>query len=104
MNQVLLPQSVALSTITIGRIVVNERLDRETRDAYQLTLTAEDVSDSPISVTLPVTITVLDTNDNSPEFAQPQWNFTLRENINNVLIMNFNVRKSVDLTYSIQGP
>ena len=90
-NQILLPQSVALSTITTGRIFVDEQLDRETRDSYQLTLMAVDISDSPLSAILPILITVLDTNDNLPTFTQPLFNFTLRENINNVLIMNFSV-------------
>ena len=91
MNQIVLPQSVALSTITIGRIFVAQELDREARDLYQLTLMAEDISDSPLSAMLPLTVTVLDMNDISPEFTQPLWNFTLRENTNNVFIMDFNV-------------
>ena len=91
-NQILLPQSVALSTVITGRIFTAQQLDREARDNYQLTLTAEDISDSPLSTVIPVTVAILDANDNSPEFMQPSWNFTIRENTNNVYVMDFNVR------------
>ena len=92
MSQRLNPQSTSPSTITRGRIITAQLLDREERDSYQLMLIAEDRSDSPLSASVPVTLTVLDANDNPPTFAQSSWNFRLQENINSVLIMIFNVR------------
>lgn len=90
-TEILLPQSPALSTITRGRISVAQVLDREERELYQLTLVAQDLTSTPLSVSIPVSITVLDTNDNLPTFAQPFWNFSLIENIASAFIMEFNV-------------
>ena len=92
-TEILLPQSPALSTITRGRISVAQVLDREEREMYQLTLIAQDLTSTPLSVSIPVSITVLDTNDNLPTFAQPFWNFSLIENIASGFIMEFNVSK-----------
>ena len=108
-SQRLVPQSVTPSTITRGRIRTAQAIDREDMDIYQLTLIAQDQSDSPLSASIPIMISVLDTNDNQPMFAQPSWNFTVTENTNNVLIMEFNVRvigvrtcqKSTELSCSL---
>ena len=89
----LLPESSSLSTITRGRIFTAQQLDRELSEMYQLTLVARDISDAPLSTSVSISITVLDVNDNVPAFAQAMWNFSIEENINNALIMEFNVRK-----------
>jgi hypothetical protein len=91
-NQRLVPASVSLSTVTRGRIVTAQAIDREEMGLYQFTLIAQDLSDSPTSASIPLMIEVLDLNDNAPLFAQPSWNFTLRENIDNIFVMEFNVR------------
>lgn len=91
MSQRLIAQSVSLSTVTRGRISTAQLIDREDTDMYQLTLTAQDLSVSPTSASIPLVVGVMDVNDNAPMFAQRSWDFTLRENTNNVLIMEFNV-------------
>lgn len=90
-NQRLVPQSVSLSTVTRGRVSTAQAIDREDTEVYQLTLTAQDLSNSPMSASIPLVVGVMDVNDNSPMFAQPSWDFSLRENTNNVLVMEFNV-------------
>ena len=96
MTQRPVPQSVLPATITRGRIVTAQEIDREEIDLYQLTLTAEDVSDSPLSESIPFAITVLDANDNLPLFDEPSWNLTVTENTEDLFIMEFNVSISGD--------
>lgn len=90
-NQRLVPASVSFSTVTRGRVVTARAIDREAMDIYQLTLTAQDLSDSPLNASIPLMIVVLDINDNFPMFARPSWNFILTENTDNILVMEFNV-------------
>ena len=90
-NQVVDPQLLTLSTMVQGRITATQSLDREAIDSYQLILTARDSSANPRVSSIPLRITVLDVNDNSPMFSMPSFNFTLNENTNDTLIMEFNV-------------
>lgn len=85
-------ESAAPITFTRGQIITTQSLDREDIETYQLVLMAEDTSTSPLSASIPAIITVLDRNDNAPMFARPSYSFMLLENINNTLIMEFNVR------------
>uniref|UniRef100_S4RRC9 Protocadherin 8 n=1 Tax=Petromyzon marinus TaxID=7757 RepID=S4RRC9_PETMA len=62
-----------------AELVVKSRLDREQEGEYTLQLTAWDGGDPPRSGTTLVRITVLDSNDNSPVFAQTSCNVTVRE-------------------------
>ncbi|XP_078457207.1 protocadherin-18-like [Lampetra planeri] len=62
-----------------AELMVKSRLDREQEGEYTLQLTAWDGGDPPRSGTTLVRITVLDSNDNSPVFAQPSCNVTVRE-------------------------
>lgn len=93
MTQRLVPQSVLSSTSTRGRIVTAQPIDREEIALYQLSLIAEDVSDSPLSESIPVMISVLDVNDNFPLFDEPSWNLTVTENTEDLFIMEFNVSR-----------
>ena len=77
--------------VTRGRISTAQVLDREERGMYQLMLVAQDLTNLPLSASVPVVITVVDTNDNSPIFAQPVSSFSLPENIDSAFIMEFNV-------------
>ena len=74
-----------------GRIVTTQSLDREDMSTYQLFLMAEDRGDSSFSTTVPLIISLLDQNDNSPLFSQPSWIFELPENTNGTLVTTFNV-------------
>ena len=74
-----------------GRIVTTEALDREDISSYQLMLVAADMTTSPLSTSIPLTVSVLDVNDNRPTFERPSWIFSLPENTNGTMIMDFNV-------------
>lgn len=50
-------------------LVLKQRLDRESRDAYALTLLAIDGGSPARSASLRMRINVLDINDNAPSFS-----------------------------------
>ena len=62
---------------------------------YQLTLIAQDRGSPPLSTTVPVIISLVDVNDNSPVFARPNFIINQLENTNGTLIMDFNVCLSI---------
>lgn len=62
-------------------IVINQEVDRETRDFYQLLITAVDGGYPQKSGSLTVNITVADVNDNKPRFLQQSYNATVEENV-----------------------
>ena len=65
-----------------GFVAVNKNLDRETVDAYSLYVSATDnAALNPKSAFARVNFTVLDENDNSPQFVN-LVNFTVLENAN----------------------
>ncbi|KAK6741938.1 hypothetical protein RB195_009674 [Necator americanus] len=49
-----------------GMIYVNENIDRETKDIYHITVTAQDQGEPPLSSSVPVRIRIADVNDNAP--------------------------------------
>ena len=53
-------------------------LDYETRREYQLTVEATDTGGLRDSV--PLTITLLDVNDNAPQFLRPEYRAFVKEN------------------------
>ncbi|XP_047676051.1 protocadherin gamma-A4-like isoform X3 [Tachysurus fulvidraco] len=55
-------------------------LDREQQEHHNLILTAFDGGTPQKSGTVKITVTVLDTNDNSPVFSQPVYRVSLSEN------------------------
>lgn len=77
---------------TQARLLTTQVLDREEQDTYQLSLVGQDRGNPPLSSSVLITISLLDVNDNPPLFSQPSWSFNLAENINNALIMDFNVK------------
>lgn len=68
------PREFSLDATT-GEIKTNVVLDRETRDRYDLVV----LSSQP-TYPIEVRITVLDTNDNAPEFPEPGIDVTFSEN------------------------
>ena len=54
------------------------QLDYETRREYQLTVEATDTGGLRDSV--PLTITLLDVNDNAPQFLRPEYRAFVKEN------------------------
>ncbi|VDM97757.1 unnamed protein product [Thelazia callipaeda] len=55
-------------------LIVNGQLDREYRDHYELIIEAVDGGNPPRSSSMLVNVTVLDVNDNAPEFSQSRYN------------------------------
>ncbi len=78
--------------VTRGRVLNRVPLDREEMDSYQLTLTAMDRSLAPLSVSMPLTVSVSDVNDNMPMFASPNVTFVLTEDTTTTFIASFTVR------------
>ncbi|XP_042636646.1 protocadherin gamma-A8-like [Orycteropus afer afer] len=67
-------------TIT-PELVLERALDREQEAAHHLVLTAADGGDPRRSGTVRIHVTVLDTNDNAPVFAQPIYRVKVPENV-----------------------
>ena len=60
-----------------GELFNLKPLDRETTPSYSVRV---NVSDGQSSASVPVTITVRDANDNSPEFTGASYEFSVLEN------------------------
>ncbi|KAF2360138.1 Cadherin, partial [Trinorchestia longiramus] len=58
-----------------------EKLDMETRDSYQLNISAQDGGTPPHFGFLLVNVSILDVNDNSPTFDYGEYNVTLSESV-----------------------
>jgi len=65
---------------TTGQISLAKRLDRESQEEYLLQITAQDTGESEkLSSTVPLSITVLDENDNAPEFTHSEASISISE-------------------------
>ncbi|XP_075397831.1 protocadherin gamma-A8 isoform X7 [Tenrec ecaudatus] len=62
-------------------LVLERALDREKEAAHHLVLTASDGGDPRRSSTVRIHVTVLDTNDNAPVFAQPVYRVKVPEDV-----------------------
>ncbi|XP_017691028.1 PREDICTED: cadherin EGF LAG seven-pass G-type receptor 2 isoform X1 [Lepidothrix coronata] len=62
-----------------GWIVVASELDREAMDFYSFGVEAQDQGTPPMASTASVSVTILDVNDNSPEFTQREYGARLNE-------------------------
>uniref|UniRef100_A0A287CUF4 Protocadherin gamma subfamily C, 4 n=2 Tax=Marmotini TaxID=337730 RepID=A0A287CUF4_ICTTR len=62
-------------------LVLEHTLDREEEAVHHLVLTALDGGDPRRSSTVRIQVTVLDTNDNAPVFAQPIYRAKVLENV-----------------------
>ena len=63
-------------------IVLEEMLDRERKDSYELQVIAKDGGDPPKQSILNVYISVIDVNDNAPVFSQNVYNITVKNEVN----------------------
>ncbi|XP_054024603.1 protocadherin alpha-C1 isoform X4 [Dryobates pubescens] len=61
-------------------LVLKKALDREQQATHRLVLTAKDGGDPPKSGEVSVVVTVLDTNDNAPEFEHSVYRASVLEN------------------------
>ena len=65
----------------IGVVTLSRGLDRETRDAYLLTITSSDEGNPLKSSFVKLAITVLDVNDNAPQFNASSLQGGIKENL-----------------------
>ncbi|KAL8622280.1 hypothetical protein ACOMHN_043803 [Nucella lapillus] len=64
-----------------GVLSTRDKLDRESRENYTLTVIATDHgTPTPLSATAHIRIHVTDTNDNDPEFSRAEYKFSILEN------------------------
>ncbi|GAB1604136.1 protocadherin beta-15-like [Argonauta hians] len=61
----------------IPELILQDKLDREVKDSYMLTLEAKDGGHPPRKATLKVHISVTDVNDNTPVFSQKLYNISI---------------------------
>ncbi|XP_071808984.1 protocadherin Fat 4-like isoform X2 [Asterias amurensis] len=59
------------------QLFVNGTLDRETRETYEMSIVASNPGFPEVSATLNVTVTLLDVNDNAPEFLVTEEDIAL---------------------------
>ncbi|XP_072526719.1 protocadherin-23 [Salminus brasiliensis] len=64
-----------------GLVSTSTQLDREAHQSFTLRVQAEDSGINPLSSTATILCTVLDENDNPPEFSQPSFHLVIPENL-----------------------
>ncbi|KYB28093.1 Protein dachsous-like Protein [Tribolium castaneum] len=64
-----------------GWLYLKGSLDRETKDRYELTVTATDNGTPSLSATAKVLVKVSDANDNDPKFMKESYEFSIEENL-----------------------
>ncbi|XP_069499437.1 cadherin EGF LAG seven-pass G-type receptor 3 isoform X2 [Ambystoma mexicanum] len=90
-----------------GWITVSGALDRETVEHYFFGVEARDHGTPPLSASASVTITVMDVNDNRPEFSQKDYHIRINEdavvgtNILTVTAIDKDVNSAI--SYQITG-
>ena len=62
-------------------LILTEELDREQEDYYNMKVIAYDGGNPPLSGSIDVTITVMDTNDHDPIFDNSTYDVTVEENV-----------------------
>ena len=67
------------SISSIGIITTSSQLDREAQDRYTLTVFATDDGSPPLTGSSTVVVSILDQNDNAPEFSRPVYEGAVAE-------------------------
>lgn len=92
-----------------GFLYVKSQLDREERDYYSLTIVCTDHGEPPRSSQVPVTIHVLDENDNAPQFTNSTFTFSINENepsdtfVGKLTATDRDIGRNADLIFSLAG-
>lgn len=90
-----------------GFLYVKKPLDREDKDYYSLTVTANDQGNPSRSSVVPVVIHVIDENDNPPEFTNTTFTFSIRENeppdsfVGKLTAMDKDIGRNAELIFSL---
>jgi len=91
------------------RLLLRQKLDRETVDEYQLTLVVYDGGEPSLSDSINVTIRVLDANDNEPMFGMSVYEVRVPENtapgtrILTVSATDADITGNAQLTYGLSA-
>ena len=85
--------------VTRARLVSRVSFDREEIKMYQLSIMAMDLSDRPLNVSLPVTVTITDRNDNQPTFSIDSQTFNTPEGTMATLITELRVSIKYGVTF-----
>uniref|UniRef100_A0A673NB94 Protocadherin-16 n=1 Tax=Sinocyclocheilus rhinocerous TaxID=307959 RepID=A0A673NB94_9TELE len=64
---------------TVGTLILVDKLDFESANGYNLTIVVSDRGIPQRSSSVPVLITVMDTNDNPPSFSRAEYNVIVNE-------------------------
>lgn len=80
-----------------GWIYLRGTLDRETRDRYDLTVLASDNGTPSATATTSVIISVMDSNDNDPNFLLTSYEFSVEENLRRGAVVGTIQAKDADL-------
>ncbi|XP_062835578.1 LOW QUALITY PROTEIN: protocadherin beta-16-like [Anolis carolinensis] len=83
-------------------LILERPLDRESQSHLCLTLTAMDGGAPQRSGTVQININVLDINDNSPQFTQPEYKVRLKENSSRNTIISRMEAKDLDFGSNAQ--
>ncbi|XP_070552282.1 protocadherin Fat 4-like [Ptychodera flava] len=92
-----------------GSLYLKNYLDRELMDVYVLTITASDNGVPQRSSSVPVTITVMDDNDNRPLFANQTYYLHLQEElppntyVGIVIASDRDIGTNAELTYTLSS-
>ncbi|XP_030251895.1 protocadherin alpha-2-like isoform X28 [Sparus aurata] len=88
-------------------LVVDGPLDRENTSVYNVTITATDEGNPPLSSIRVITVHVSDVNDNAPRFMEPVINVYVKENsptgsvISTVTAFDPDLDRNAKLTYKL---
>ncbi|XP_029917159.1 protocadherin alpha-3-like isoform X4 [Myripristis murdjan] len=88
-------------------LVVDGPLDREITAQYNVTISATDEGNPPLSNTSVVTVHISDVNDNAPSFSEPVVNIYVRENspvgaiLKTVSAVDADIDQNGQVSYSI---
>ncbi|XP_077999656.1 cadherin-23-like [Glandiceps talaboti] len=85
---VLEPHKSIFNISSDGEISTIGSLNRESQDVYEITVVASDNGEASRSSTVPVTVTVLDINDNLPVFTKPTFSGTVNEDTSGVAVVS----------------
>lgn len=91
----------------VGNLVLSSLLDTETTASYRLVLLASDHGKPSLNSTATVLITVLDVNDNPPEFSSSEYHVHVKEglpvgsHVTEVLANDPDAGSNAEITYAI---
>jgi protocadherin delta 1 len=95
--------------LRVASLILLESLDRETKDAYRVHVTASDGEEASDSSDILIDVTVTDINDNRPQFQQSSYDVTVLENatigttIVTIRASDADLRDNGRVSYKIMG-